>query len=53
VVLQGVIDVHVQCGSEGVQVGVHETSTVEGFAAPIMDTLTTSHADPHPLELAI
>jgi hypothetical protein len=53
-ILQRVIDPHVQCSGEGVQVGVHETSTGRtDQAAPIIDTLTASHEDPHPLELVI
>jgi hypothetical protein len=47
-VLQGVVDGDVQCGGEGVQVGVHRASRLDvGLATPIMDTLATS---PHPLE---
>jgi hypothetical protein len=47
-VLQGIIDGDVQCGREGVQVGVHRASGLDvGLATPIMDTLATS---PHPLE---
>jgi hypothetical protein len=45
---QGVVDLDVQCGGEGVQVGVHRASRLDvGFATPIMDTPATS---PHPLE---
>jgi len=40
---QGVVDGDVQCGGEGVQVGVHRASRLDvGFATPIMDTLLTS-----------
>jgi adenine-specific DNA-methyltransferase len=45
-VLQGIVDGDVQCGREGVQVGVHRASRLDvGLATPIMDTLATS---PHP-----
>jgi len=41
--LERVIDLHVQCGSKGVQVGVHEASKVERWCAtPIMDALCAS-----------
>jgi hypothetical protein len=47
-VLQGVVDLDVQCDHEGVQVGVHRASRLDvGLATPIMDTLGTS---PHHLE---
>ena len=49
--LQGIVDGDVQCGREGVQVGVHRASRLDvGLATPIMDTLATS---PHPLESII
>jgi hypothetical protein len=46
--LQGIVDLDVQCGHEGVQVGVHRASRLDvGFATPIMGTLCPP---PHPLE---
>jgi hypothetical protein len=46
--LQQVVDGDVQCGGEGVQVGVHRASRLDvGFATPIMGTLGLL---PHPLE---
>jgi hypothetical protein len=46
--LQGIVDGDLQCGHEGVQVGVHRASRLDvGLATPIMDTLATP---PHPLE---
>ena len=46
--LQQVVDLDVQCGGEGVQVGVHRASRLDvGLATPIMGTLC---APPHPLE---
>ncbi len=53
-ILQRVIDPRVQCRRKGVQIGVHETSTVEsGLATPIMDALQRANADRQPLELII
>ena len=49
--LQQVVDGDVQCGGEGVQVGVHRASRLDvGLATPIMGTL---YAPPHPLESII
>src|SRR6266852_4604939 len=44
--LERVVDLHIQCGSKGIQVGVHEASQVERwFATPIMDALCISSPD--------
>jgi hypothetical protein len=52
--LQRVIDPRVQCGREGVQIGVHQIlQGRRGEATPIMDALRSAHADHHPLELVI
>jgi hypothetical protein len=48
VVLQGLVDLDVQCDHEGVQVGVHAASMVDvALATPIMGTLASPR---HPLE---
>ena len=40
---QEIVDTHVKCGDEGVNVGVHEASMVDvAFATPPFGALTTS-----------
>jgi hypothetical protein len=53
-VTQGVIDLHVECDREGVQICVRETCKVElVLAMPILDAAVVSDADHHPLEVLI
>jgi hypothetical protein len=46
---QEIIDGDVQCGSEGVQVSVHDESPrlERAVATPILDTLTYKSQQPH------
>ena len=48
IVGEKIIDGHVQCGCEGVQVGVHfGLQRQVGLATPILDTLTLNSRQPH------